>query len=115
MPQAEESNSEVVFLLVVVLAGDSGYVGSSPITLLVQEPVVLRCLGKRTAAPSGISVHQRRPATVEFSLWRFFFLHERVVCGRRGLDAQLPAKRFQVGSIPTGVYSLPTASSDYVL
>ena len=42
MPQAEESNSELVFLLVVVLAGDSGYVGGSPITLLVQEPVVLR-------------------------------------------------------------------------
>ena len=42
---------------------------------------------KRTAAPSGISVHQRHPAIVEFSPWRFFFLHERVVCGRRGLDA----------------------------
>ena len=42
---------------------------------------------KRTAAPSGISVHQRHPAMVEFSPWRFFFLHGRVVCGRRGLDA----------------------------
>jgi len=42
---------------------------------------------KRTAAPSGISVHQRLPPMLEFSPWRFVFLHERVVCGRRGPDA----------------------------
>ena len=40
--------------------------------------------GKRTAAPSGISVHQRHPAMLELSLWRFFFLHEPGVCGRPG-------------------------------
>ncbi len=38
---------------------------------------------KRTAAPSGISVHQRLPAMVDLSLWRFFFPHESAVCGRR--------------------------------
>ncbi len=44
----------------------------------------LQDMRKRTAVPSGISVHQRHPVMVEFSLWRFFFLHEPVVCGRRG-------------------------------
>ena len=33
-------------------------------------------------------VNKRRlPAVVEFSPWRFFVLHERAVCGPRGLDA----------------------------
>ena len=31
------------------------------------------------------------------------------------LVRRLPAKQFQVGSTPTGVYSLSTASSDYIL
>ena len=42
---------------------------------------------KRTAAPSGVSVHQRHRVMFEFSPWRFFVLHEPAVCGRRGLDA----------------------------
>ena len=56
------------------------------------EPVQMRLsmiaiLRKRTAAPSGVSVHQRHPVMFEFSPWRFVVLHEPAVCGRRGLDA----------------------------
>jgi uncharacterized protein YbjT (DUF2867 family) len=46
MPQAEPSISEVPHAPNVLLTGASGYVGGRMISLLEQQPVVLRCLAR---------------------------------------------------------------------
>ena len=46
MPLPESKSSEVPNVPVVLLTGESGYVGGRLIPLLEQQPVVLRCLAR---------------------------------------------------------------------